>query len=87
MKNRSLIALAASLASGLILSFGAPSGAMAADSASIVVGADTTFPPFESETNGEVTGFDIDMIKAIAKAENMTVSLKTLPFNGIIPSL
>lgn len=88
MKKKLLIALAASIASGLALSFGAVSTASAAGgSTNIVVGADTTFPPFETETNGEVTGFDIDMIKAIAKAEDMTVTLKTLPFNGIIPSL
>jgi polar amino acid transport system substrate-binding protein/glutamine transport system substrate-binding protein len=88
VKNKSLTALVASLASGLLLSLGAPSIAVAQSGATnIVVGADTTFPPFEMETNGEVTGFDIDMIKAIAKAEDMTVSLKTLPFNGIIPSL
>jgi polar amino acid transport system substrate-binding protein/glutamine transport system substrate-binding protein len=88
VKNKSLVALVASLASGLVLSFGAASMALAQDAPSeIVVGADTTFPPFETETNGEVTGFDIDMIKEIAKAENMKVSLKTLPFNGIIPSL
>jgi glutamine transport system substrate-binding protein len=88
VKNKSLIALAATLASGLVLTFGAPTAAIAAESATnIVVGADTTFPPFETETSGEVTGFDIDLIKAIAEAENMTVTLKTLPFNGIIPSL
>ncbi|MBV6303319.1 basic amino acid ABC transporter substrate-binding protein [Candidimonas humi] len=53
----------------------------------ILVGADTTFPPFETEVNGKVSGFDIDMIQAIAKAENMQVTLKTMPFNGLIPSL
>lgn len=51
------------------------------------MGTDTTFPPFESEVNGKITGFDIDMIEAIAKAEGMTVTIKTMPFNGIIPSL
>src|SRR3546814_464167 len=29
----------------------------------------------------------IDMIKAIAKAENLNIKLKTMPFDGIIPSL
>lgn len=88
VQNKSLPALVASLAAGLVLSFGATSMTFAQSGATnIVVGADTTFPPFEMETNGEVTGFDIDMIKAIAKAEDITVSLKTLPFNGIIPSL
>jgi polar amino acid transport system substrate-binding protein/glutamine transport system substrate-binding protein len=53
----------------------------------ILVGADTTFPPFETETNGKVTGFDIDMINAIAKAEGLKVETKTMPFDGLIPSL
>lgn len=87
MNKTSLIVLATSLVSGLAISLGATSIASAQSGTSIVVGADTTFPPFETETNGQVTGFDIDMINAIAKAENMTVSLKTLPFDGIIPSL
>jgi len=88
VNKKSLILLVTSLASGLVFSLGtAPMAAAQSAATNIVVGADTTFPPFETETNGEVTGFDIDMIKAIAKAEDMTVTLKTLPFNGIIPSL
>lgn len=54
----------------------------------ILVGADTTFPPFESEQNGKVTGFDIEMIKAIAKKEGLKIDqIKTMPFSGIIPAL
>ncbi|MFT3999520.1 MAG: transporter substrate-binding domain-containing protein [Rhizobium sp.] len=87
MKNKTSIALVAALASGLATIVCTASTAAAQDATSIVVGADTTFPPFESEKDGTVTGFDIDMINAIAKAENMTVTLKTLPFNGLIPSL
>ncbi|MGX8008207.1 basic amino acid ABC transporter substrate-binding protein [Mesorhizobium sp. ORM8.1] len=87
MNKKSLIVLATSLASVFAFSLGQTSIAAAQSATTIVVGADTTFPPFETETNGQVTGFDIDMINAIAKAENMTVSLKTLPFDGIIPSL
>lgn len=86
--KKSFITLAAPLVAGLAFSMCA-STAMAASNGkmTILVGADTTFPPFETEVNGKVTGFDIDMIEAIAKAENMTVSLKTMPFNGLIPSL
>ncbi|MBN9046316.1 MAG: transporter substrate-binding domain-containing protein [Rhizobiales bacterium] len=87
MKNKSLIALVATLASGIVFSAAATSIASAADSTTLVVGADTTFPPFESEKNGKVMGFDIDLIKEIAKAEHMKVTIKTLPFSGIIPSL
>ncbi len=85
MKRVSLTALIAPLMAGLALSFGAP--AMAASSGPILIGADTTFPPFETEKNGKVTGFDIDMMRDIAKAENLKIQFKTLPFNGIIPSL
>lgn len=95
MKKESLATLAttAALVAGLFFSLGGPTTFAAETAAgahgktSIVVGADTTFPPFETEKNGKVTGFDIDMIKAIAKAENLKVTLKTMPFDGIIPSL
>lgn len=64
------------------------SGSGSSGSNTIVVGADTTFPPFESEKSGKVTGFDIKMIQAIAKAENLKIStIKTMPFDGIIPAL
>jgi glutamine transport system substrate-binding protein len=53
----------------------------------ILVGADTTFPPFESEKDGKITGFDIDMINAIAKEEGLKVKFKTMAFDGLIPSL
>lgn len=53
----------------------------------IKVAADTTFPPFESQKDGKVQGFDIDMINAIAKKENLKVELSTMPFTGLIPAL
>ena len=89
MKSRSFAALAASLTAGIALSLGGTALAASDSAASkpIVVGADTTFPPFETEQNGKVTGFDIDMMRDIAKAENLEINFKTLPFNGIIPSL
>ncbi|WCK53410.1 basic amino acid ABC transporter substrate-binding protein [Aneurinibacillus sp. Ricciae_BoGa-3] len=61
-----------------------------ADSSSqqtVNVAADTTFPPFETQTNGKVTGFDIDLINAIAKKENLKVNMKTMNFTGLIPAL
>ena len=90
MKKESFTTLAATLVAGLAFTVGGQTAVAAqshAKSNTIVVGADTTFPPFETEHNGKVTGFDIDMIKAIAKVEHLKVELKTMPFNGIIPSL
>lgn len=64
------------------------SNASSSSNNTILVGADTTFPPFESEKNGNVTGFDIAMIKAIAQKEGLTLApIKTMPFSGIIPGL
>jgi glutamine transport system substrate-binding protein len=53
----------------------------------ITVGADTTFPPFEMEIQGKVTGFDIDLIHAIAKKEGLTIQMQTMDFQGLIPAL
>ncbi|MCL6516617.1 basic amino acid ABC transporter substrate-binding protein [Alicyclobacillus sp.] len=54
----------------------------------ILVGADTTFPPFESMQNGQVQGFDIELVQDIAKVENLKIEqIKTMPFEGLIPAL
>lgn len=53
----------------------------------ITVGSDTTFPPFEWQKDGEIFGFDIDMIRAIGQAEGLEVTIKPMPFAGIVPSL
>ena len=39
----------------------------------IRVGTDATFPPLEFVKNGQRTGFDIDLINALAKAMGMLV--------------
>lgn len=86
MKKRTTIAFVILLALGMLLSACGSKG-NGGGTTSILVGADTTFPPFETEKNGKVTGFDIDMIKAIAKKEGMKVNIKTMSFDGLIPSL
>lgn len=55
----------------------------------IKIGADVTFPPFELVQNGKVTGFDIDLITAIAQAENLKIDgdIKTMDFQGLIPAI
>lgn len=88
MKGKSFVAFALPLAMSLAFAAYAPvSAAAGTQKTAIVVGADTTFPPFETEKDGKVTGFDIDLIREIAKAEGLTTSIKTMPFNGLIPSL
>ncbi len=53
----------------------------------LTIGADTTFPPFEFEVNGKVRGFDIDLIRAIAKVEGLKTRIRTFDFQGLIPAL
>lgn len=65
------------------------SGTDANAAQSIKLGADVTFPPFEQMENGKVTGFDIDIINAIAKEANLTIEgdIKTMDFQGLIPAI
>lgn len=51
------------------------------------VGIDTTYPPFEFEVDGEYTGIDIDLIKAIAENQGFEIEFSPMDFSGIIPTL
>jgi arginine/lysine/histidine/glutamine transport system substrate-binding/permease protein len=52
------------------------------------VATEPAFPPFEFQSKGgELAGFSIDLIRAIATAANFRVEFQSLPFDGIIPAL
>ncbi|MDB9537153.1 ABC transporter permease subunit [Dolichospermum planctonicum CS-1226] len=52
------------------------------------VATEPTFPPFEFQgKDGELAGFSIDLMKAIATAAHFQVEFQSLPFDGIIPAL
>ncbi|MGL4653177.1 basic amino acid ABC transporter substrate-binding protein [Cetobacterium sp.] len=54
----------------------------------LYVGTDATeFPPFEYIEDGEIKGFDIDLIKEIGKLLNKEIVLKNIQFDGLIPAL
>lgn len=55
----------------------------------LTVGTDATYPPFESvdPANGEVVGFDVDLIRALGQRLGATVQLTVVPFDGIIAGL
>lgn len=84
---RRLLAVLVAFCAGLVLCVPGISLAQNAQKKVITVGADTTFPPFEMEEHGKVTGFDIDLIHAIAKKEGLTIKLQTMDFQGLIPAL
>ena len=45
------------------------------------------YPPFEYIVDGELTGFDIDIIEAIGEEENLEIDWNIMRFDGIIPAL
>src|SRR6185437_2600924 len=51
------------------------------------VGIDNTYPPFEFEVDGELTGIDIDIISAIAKNQGFEIEFDAMDFGGIIPAM
>lgn len=54
----------------------------------LVVGTSPDFPPFENiDENGEIVGFDIDLINEIAKEMDREVELKSMDFNGIVTAV
>ena len=54
----------------------------------IIVGSDTTFAPLEfADASGKYVGFDVDLIYEIAKAADLEVDFRSLPFDGLIAGL
>ncbi|MDX2470783.1 MAG: transporter substrate-binding domain-containing protein [SAR324 cluster bacterium] len=53
----------------------------------LLIGTDSSFPPFEFKENGKFVGFDIDLLDAITKELGITYRLQGMDFNGLIPAL
>jgi polar amino acid transport system substrate-binding protein len=54
----------------------------------LTVGTEATFPPFEMrDEKGEYVGYDIDMVRAIARKAGFDVQFKDMGFDALIPAL
>ncbi len=75
------------LALASAIGLGMASGAMAQDS--VRVATDPSFVPFEmmDQETGEMTGFDMEIIREIGKRAGFEPNINTMDFNGIIPAL
>lgn len=52
------------------------------------VGMEPTFPPFDTTNDkGDLDGFDVDLMNAIAKDQGFKVEFKSLEFDGLITGL
>ncbi len=58
------------------------------DESTIVVGVNTPFPPFEDRKGEEVVGFDIDVVKLVAREAGKTLVIKDFQdFYALLPAL
>ncbi|WP_294911281.1 ABC transporter substrate-binding protein [Tatumella sp. UBA2305] len=68
-----------------------PLAAVAADESvtpgQLTYGTAATFMPFEFVKNGQLTGFDIDLITALSKKIGLTPAPQQMSFQGLIPAL
>lgn len=51
------------------------------------VGTEATYAPFEFTENGKLTGYDVEIMQAIGKAQGYDVEFVNMPFDGLIPAL
>lgn len=51
------------------------------------VGTSAGFPPFEYIEDGEIVGFDIDLMEAIAESQGFEVEFTDISFDSLIPGL
>ncbi len=78
---------------GMFLVFGGAGAAMAqpadngVEGKTFVIGTDTTFAPFEFRENGELTGIDMDLVRAIAEEQGFKVEIRSLGFNAALQAL
>ncbi|PQV54327.1 transporter substrate-binding domain-containing protein [Paraburkholderia sp. BL21I4N1] len=85
MKLQRLLSLACVT---VAVTFAGFSGAASAQTPDVLnVATDATFPPMEFTENGARTGFDVDVMNALAKAMGKRVQWTDIDFKGLIPGL
>jgi polar amino acid transport system substrate-binding protein len=77
-------------AAATLTGFSAQAGAIddAVKAGTLRVGMDPTYMPFEmTNKRGEIIGFEVDLLKAMAKAMGVKLELVSTGYDGIIPAL
>lgn len=57
------------------------------DSKTLRVGLNSVFAPFEYKENGQIVGFDVDLINQIGKDLGYKIEIEDQAFDGLIPTL
>ena len=84
MKRVTFLALTVVFVLGMVLS-----GCASGQGEKIQVATDATWPPFEyvEEGSKEIVGFDIDLMKAIAEAENLDVEFVNVSWDPLLAGM
>ncbi len=53
----------------------------------LIIGTSADYPPFEFYQDGEIVGFEADLMRMIAKELKKELVIKDMPFEGLIASL
>ncbi|NKJ49183.1 glutamine ABC transporter substrate-binding protein [Burkholderia sp. SG-MS1] len=85
MKLQRLLSLACVTFAVTLAGFSSAASAQTPDV--LNVATDATFPPMEFTENGARTGFDVDLMNALAKAMGKHVQWTDIDFKGLIPGL
>ena len=89
MQKRTLLKLFALGSAAAGLAAFSPLSAATGSKPLLVAGMDAAYPPFGSRDSatGQYVGFDVDVIRAIGKAEGFNVEVRNIAFDGLIPAL
>jgi len=87
MKIKKLLALSLCLVTVFALA-GCGSSTSSEKKDKYIAVTEPTYPPFESTNDdGDVVGFDIDLIHAIAKDQGFKVEIKTMSFDSLVSAV
>ncbi|MFP3855414.1 MAG: transporter substrate-binding domain-containing protein, partial [Anaerolineales bacterium] len=88
MKKLQFVSLLVLIAVALSACGGAATEAPASDLGTVVIGTNAEYPPFEFvNEEGNITGFDIEMIDAIAQEAGFEYELVNTRWDGIFVAL
>ncbi len=79
--------LAAAMVCAAVVSTGAQAAEDYTKTKVLRVGCETAFAPFTYTDNGELIGFDLDLIAAMAESQGYSIEVRPMPFDAVIPAL
>ncbi|MDA3922869.1 MAG: transporter substrate-binding domain-containing protein [Salinisphaera sp.] len=89
MRAKRLQGLILAIATAATLAMAGTAAASSDGKPTLQVVTDPSFVPFEmmDKDSGKMVGFDMSILKAVAKRSGFDYKLRTMDFNGIIPAL